>query len=524
MASPSVAPIYDHRSRRLAAFIGLSLLILAGCSPGAREPASPASVSSLPRLVTTRPEEAAVAGASGAGDEMIPRLGNGGYDAQHYTLELTYDPDGGLLMGSVALEALSTERLSSFNLDLTALDVLSVAVDGVPARFLHEVPELTVQPSVPIERGSTFVVEVEYAGRPAPRPSSAVADRIGWFGTAEAVVVLSEPDAASSWFPSNDHPSDKATYTVSVTVPDGLVVASSGVLVERTSETGQTTYQWEMRQPMATYALALGIGDLELSESESDSGVRIRNYIDVDTTDGVRRAFAAQAEMLDFYESLFGRYPFDAYGALVVTGSSGAFAALETQTLSTFPVGNDQRSYPEEIVAHELAHQWFGNSVALEQWTDIWLNEGFATYAHWLWIAHRRGKDAFEGRLRDAYRLVSGGELADGGVALGRLERTLEQVFPPPGRPAANDLFNGSVYLRGGLTLHALRLELGDDTFFDILRTYAERFRHSNVTTSDFIDVAEEVSGRDLGPLFEAWLIETFPPPIPELGLEPPGP
>ena len=152
-------------------------------------------------------------------------------------------------------------------------------------------------------------------------------------------------------------------------------------------------------------------------------------------------------------------------------------------------------------MAHELVHQWFGNSVSVENWKDIWLAEGFATYGEWLWLEHAEGPGAAEAAVRNAYR-----------------ELPVQHI--PPGNPQANDLFNGSIYVRGGLTLEALRRRVDDETFFRILRTYLDRYKYGNASTDDFIAVAEEVSGEDLSAFFDAWLLGEELPPIPELGLK----
>jgi aminopeptidase N len=189
----------------------------------------------------------------------------------------------------------------------------------------------------------------------------------------------------------------------------------------------------------------------------------------------------------------------------VVVADRSLGYALETQTLSLF--GRDLTSADpasvQTVIAHELAHQWFGDSVSPANWQDIWLNEGFASYAEWLWIEHIAGAQERDRIIVETYRQLD------------------VRAPPPPGSPPRGDLFNDGVYRRGGMTLHALRLRLGDDTFFKILRAYAERYRHGNASTADFIAVAEETGGQELDPLFEGWLYDKRLPEIPEMGLKP---
>jgi aminopeptidase N len=274
-------------------------------------------------------------------------------------------------------------------------------------------------------------------------------------------------------------------------------VAANGVL-EDTLDNGATkTYVWDMNDPMATYLATLEIGDYVVQESEGPGGLPIRNYFPRDLEDQAEYDFARSADMLAFYSDTFGPYPFDAYGVVVVDTTLGF--ALESQTMIL--MGREQvtgRRESEETIAHEMAHQWFGDSVTIADWPDIWLNEGFATYASWLWTEHDQGEEYFQAAVDRVYQFVQA-----------------RRNFVPPGDPPANDLFNVGVYYRGALTLHALRLTVGDDAFFQILKTYYERFQGGNATTEDFIAVAEEVSGQDLTDLFDAWLYNDELPALP---------
>jgi aminopeptidase N len=304
---------------------------------------------------------------------------------------------------------------------------------------------------------------------------------------------MGEPDGAATYYPVNDHPLDKATYTFRVTVPNSYQVAANGVLRKTIANLGTTTYIFEARDPMASYLATINIAKkFNVVAEIGPNNIPIRNYFADGISPNLLKPFALQSRMLSFFSHLFGPYPFEVYGSVVVnTGTASAGSALETQTLSIF--GADILGNPEEteqVVVHELAHQWFGNSVSLADWSDIWLNEGFATYSQGLWIEYTKGPAAFEKWIRGEYNYVS---------------KNLANLVPP-GKPKADDLFNSGVYDRGALTLHALRLEIGDDDFFETLRAYYNRFKGGNVRTADFIKVAEEVSHKDLQAFFDRWL------------------
>jgi aminopeptidase N len=307
---------------------------------------------------------------------------------------------------------------------------------------------------------------------------------------AEGVYVVAEPDGAHTWFPSSDHPTDKALFTIVTTVPDPFVVASNGTLVAETHDGAMTTFTWDMGFPMATYLATIVVAELERFDSEPVDGVAIRDYLPTDLAGELPGPFQRTGEWLTFLETWFGEYPFDSYGHVVVSGFG---AALENQTMTVM----DRRSLTDVVVVHELAHQWFGNSVSLATWQDIWLNEGFATFAEFIWIEHELGEDAMENEIASRHEILAGREhrpIADPGVA---------------------NLFGLPVYWRGGLTLHALRVEVGDDTMRQILMTYATRFGGGHASTADFMALAEEVADRDLGELFDAWLFQAELPPLP---------
>lgn len=458
---------------RITILVGLALL-LAACRP-------------IPTPA------AATAGAPGVGDPIFPLLGNGGYDVQHYTLDLSVDVARNLLQGTATLRAAATHPLAAFNLDLLGLEVSAVTVDDAPAFFTRSGQEFTITPDAPIAAGAIFTTTVAYAGKPTPLadPDLAFIDQ-GWNHRDGAIFVVSEPGGAMTWYPVNNHPTDKATYTLRITVDKPNVVAANGVLVEEIDLGEQRTYVWEMAQPMASYLTTLVIGDFVRVEEPGPDGVLIRHYFPPDDVETLSKIFANTDEMVAFYSDLIAPYPFAEYGVVMLPFPLGF--ALETQTLSVF--GPEMAM--EGVNAHELAHQWFGDTVTLAAWDQTWLNEGFATYLQRMWLEHKAGRAVMDGGMRQYYAGLKGFEVA------------------APGSVTEAELFSEAVYERGAWVLHALRLKIGDALFREFLRTYYARYKDGVVTTADFITTANDVSGQDLTGFLTAWLYDEEMPPIPE--------
>jgi hypothetical protein len=645
-------------------------------------------------------------GAPGVGDSYFPLAGNGGYDVQHYDLDLRYTPATDVLAGTATITARATQNLSRLNLDFEGLTIRSLKVDGHSARWNRDGGELIVTPPKGLREGSTFTVAVRYDGVPAP-----IFDSLGLSGflhTDDGAIIAGQPRVAATWFPVNDHPSDKASYTITFTVPRGLEVISNGVLADHRTRGDWTTWTWDAKEPMASYLATAAIGHYEInkyrangvrywdaidstlfepvaaprtgtqlaiSQTANNSYKRLARTISVpagganlsfwitrdtepnwdfvfveahtpgqddwttlpdtnghtaqntgfscpswlgihpflahyqtdngdgscapsgtsgawwaatgksagyeqwsvdlgawagknvevsisyasddilqhsgafvddivvsagagstsfeadgDVMDGwatpgapagsppnendwiagtvadlpppigetVRRSFAREPEIIGFLSDTFGPYPFSAAGG-IVDGIDGLSFALETQTRPVYskdffrdPQGGDG------VVVHELSHQWYGDSLAVARWKHIWLNEGFATYAEWLWSEHENLGSAQE--IFDFYY----------------------NVFPADhpfwslevGDPGPESLFDFAVYARGAMTLHQLRLAVGDDTFFTILREWARRRAGGNVSTRQFIRLAEQLSGQQLDDLFNTWLFTTTRPEL----------
>ena len=448
--------------------------------------------------VTTAPHRGPGAGAAGIGDSYFPGYGNGGYDATHYDLRLGYDPGSGHLDGQALVTATASARLSTFNLDLTGLAVSAVTVDGVPARHRTEGDrELVVTPARPVERGDTFRVDVRYAGTPVTYTDQNVVS--GFFRNAHGAVAAGEPQAATSWFPSDDHPRDKATFDFTVTVPDGWNVVCNGLPGRTTSAGGRSTYRWRESAPMATYLATVAVGHFRVSRPAMGNTpvyVAVADSLPADVDKVVDRT----PEILTFLSGVFGPYPFDSAGAIVPDAPDMHFA-LETQTRPIYPgqsFANRDEDSATGLLAHELSHQWYGDSVSLHDWRDIWLNEGFATYGQWLWTEHIGG--------------TSVRQFFDRQYAA----PTSDPIWSaPPGEPGPAALFGSAVYQRGAMTLEALRITVGNDTFDRILREWAAAHRGGNGTTAQFVALASRLAGRDLGSFFADWLYGQGKPPNP---------
>ncbi len=426
-------------------------------------------------------------GAAGAGDPYFPLSGNGGYDVRHYDLDLAYDPSPGTLTATARITARATQDLSRFDLDLTGLTVRSVTVNGARAAFRQEGQELVVTPAAGLPRGRVFTVGVRYDGRPR-----AVTDPDGspdgWIPTDDGVFNANEPQGAMTWYPGNHHPTDKATYRFRVTVPAGLVAVANGVLAGRSAANGKVTFTWTEPEPMASYLATVSIGRFQVAEGRTRSG--LHSYVAIDPREaGAREVMARNGPIVEFFERHFGPYPFGATGGIV--DHADVPYALETQTRPVYP------GTPGEItVAHELAHQWFGDSVTPVRWRDIWLNEGFVTYAEWMWAEHI-GRRTVQQSFDQRYAIPADDEFW-------RL---------PPGDPGDGaHIFADAVYGRGAMTLHVLRKAVGDAAFFRILRAWATGHRHGHGTTAQFIALSERVSGRQLDGLFQQWLYEKGKP------------
>lgn len=428
------------------------------------------------------------AGADGAGDPYFPLAGNGGTDVQHYDLDLTYTPPAaapapleGTLDATATIDLVATQDLDRFNLDLRGLTATSVTVNGHRATFEQVTNELRISPRPKLKTGQQARVVVVYGGTTI-RPTDIEGALYGWVTTRDGAMVVSEPDGSATWFPSNDHPTDKATYDFEITVPDGLTAVANGLLVGQSTADGWTTWTWDAPDPMAAYLATASVGNYVLTTSTAGDGTPIINAVDADLPASASANLPVTEQMIPFFAELYGPYPFVAYGAIVDDDSVGY--ALEVQTRSVF-----SRSASSGTIAHELAHQWMGDEVSTERWADIWLNEGWATYSTWMWTEH------------------TGGRTADAAFAQ-EMARPADSSFWQlvVADPGPFGIFASPIYNRGADTLHALRRKIGDEAFFDLAKQWVSTYGGGSASTADFIALAEDVSGQDLTHFFDVWL------------------
>ena len=425
-------------------------------------------------------------------DPYVPRSGNPGYGVDSYELDLRYRVATNRLEGTAVITATTTAALTSIVLDLSRLQVTKVKLQGARnPRFSQTANKLTIAAAVAVD--TTFVLSIDYAGSPVPRPSQW--GPVGWEELEDGVLVAAQPTGAPSWYPCNDDVADKATYDIRLATEQAYTVVCNGVLADHRVVAGRGHWHYVQQEPTATYLATVQIGRYEREQTAFDTVPGVIAYPKA-IESRVRADFAPVGTMMATFAELFGPYPFGSY-TIVVTAEDLEIP-LESQALATFGANHaDGHGGAERLIAHELAHQWFGNSVGVASWQHIWLNEGFACYAEWLWSERKGGPTA--DTMAQQYRR-------------GLVAQAKDLVLSDPG-PAL--MFDDRVYKRGALTLHALRRTIGDVAFFDLLRAWAAQRRFGTATTADFRELAADFTDKPLEALFDSWLVGTTVPRLP---------
>lgn len=484
-------PASSTRSRLL---LGVAALTLASC--GGQGQDAPVAV-----LPAPSPALVGEVGARTLGDSLFPQLGNGGYDALHYTLNLDSRPATGELVGQVAMQARATQPLRAFTLDFTQFTPDRVTVDGVGARFESQAEKLFVELPTVKNTGQPFTVEVSYRGFPRPVASEAVPTvKLGWVPGPGGSYALGEPEQSHTWFPVNDHPLDKATYEFHIRVPAGFQAVANGRPTDARQEGATTVYSWVMDDPMASYLATVVVGDMVRHELQGPSGIPFSQFIPRSNPELAEPMRLFQTATLSYLLGRLGPFPLAQYGGVALSPAlvDEAFvhSALETQGM---PVFGPEGVLLDTIFAHEAAHEWMGNGVSVSDWgRDIWWVEGFGKYSEFLYLEHTLGRAAYLATIRRSDTLVRG-------------------ISPRvlPGRPTVAQLFDDATYRGGALLYHSLRWRLGDNAFFGALREFQARYGGGNGTTEGLIAIFEQTSGEDLDAFFAAWLYGPVMPEVP---------
>jgi len=465
-------------------------MLLVGCStdPGVSV-RSAATITPSDEPPSDEPTPATA--GDGVGDTLFPALGNPGIDVTHYDIDIAYDAADDVVAGTVAIDLLLTEDRMQITLDSAGPAVSSVLVDGVLAVTEQDPPELRI--TLPIQRraGDELHLMISYAVATEP-VDSPIGLESGWFNTDDGSYVLNEPDGARTWLPCNDHPSDKATYTFTIEVPAGVTAVANGALLDHASSDESEVWVWQEDRPMATYLVLLLTGDYEVIETAGPDGLPLVSVVLRDDLTTMQPFIDETPKMIEYFQKYLGKYPLDRYGIAMTDSLSGL--AMETQERSLFSrddfASGELGEFQQQLLSHELAHQWFGNAVSPARWHDIWLNESFATYGEWMWSDHI-GMADLEATASDELSYRSPGSSAD---------------------PTVANLFGGNSYGGGAVVLHALRRTIGNDAFFTLLTRWVAENNGESKATEDFIALATEVAGEPLTQFFDTWLFATTPP------------
>ena len=467
----------------------------------------------LPSGVPVATAAEPVPGARTLGDRLFPDLGNGGYDAQDYDVSVTYQEGVETMPASVTMRAAATQALSEFSLDSVGQRIHAVTVDGRAAGFSQEKEKLVVTPPAAIRDHHSFTVRVDYtadrAQNPVP-PGTHLPPGVewplkSWVDTPDGFALMGQPDRAHLFFPSNDHPSDKADFTFRITAPADRTAVANGTPIARDTRDGVTTSVYRTAHPIPTDVVQIAVGRFREVDQTGPGGLPVRSHLTLapfngaPVTDAMERTARETPGQLAWLAGEIGRpFPFERYGVLGLASDYDG-VALETATVSTFGAGLSLTPKQEApTLVHEMTHQYFGDAVSVRTWDDMWLSEGHARYYERRYAA-ARGFINLDQELKSSYERDQQQRTEVG--PMGRLKL------------AASVLYDTDV--PGQLMLTGLRTLVGDNTFRRIEQSFVDQFRDRAASTQDYVDVANQVSGRDLTTYFHDWLYSPVTPPMP---------
>jgi len=476
-----------RRGRAAGSLVGLVLvgLVASACGSGSSHPG--ASRPDGDRVVHADSTAYDAALSTPRADSVYPSVGDPGVDALHYGLQLSWDPGHSLLTGTETLLFRATRGADRFQLDLGhPLVVAHATLDGHPVKVRHDAKDLVVD--APVAADSRHVLQLSYSGTPEPvraptdRPDF---DTTGWTTTRDGSVwTMQEPYGAYSWYAVNDQPSDKAFYDISVAAPSPMVGVANGRMVSQDTSDGRTVTRWQLAAPAASYLVTLAIGRFTRTTDTGPHGLPITYWTPTDKPSTLARV-RYTPEAVAYLESKVGPYPFPTLGVLVVPSQS----AMETQ--STITLGDTRYALTRDTLVHELAHQWYGDTVTPGDWSDLWMSESMALYlAEGSWTADHTGK-SFDGILH--------------GWDIGA--PFMREMWGPPARYAPESFGEGNVYYVPALMWDLVRQRVGDEEFWRLVREWPATHRFTSQDRDTLVAWWSRRTGEDLRPLFHAWLL-----------------
>src|SRR5262245_31130565 len=480
----------------LAGVVLAGVGLVSGCDgggTGAAAPAGAVATSASPESLAPITPDLAAGRSRPVADPIYPQQGNPAVDVLRYDLDLSWDPAARQLSGQATLTVRATKGIDEIALDFSgALRAETVTVDGEPVTADQAADNITVPLPHRLAAGDQVELVISYHGSPEGATAPMVRADIEKVGlTVErdgSAFALQEPYGAFTWYPVNDQPSDEALYDVSVTVPDGWAAVSGGdPQPVADAAGGGHTYRYLSAQPVASYVVALGIGRYRHTVAAGPHGLPMHYWYLPAETDLIQKQIPRMAEMISWLEQRFGSYPFRTAGVMTIPEPTG----METQTMITLNAG-----FPDEVLVHELAHQWFGDAVTPRTWRDMWLNEGWAMYAQALW-EDEFGSGRSDGKPVPLERTLAEWRSLDG---------QLRAEHGPPADYKPGHFASANVYYCPALMLHEIRRQVGDREFFALAKDWVQTNPDTTQDRASFIAFVNKHTGRDFTSLINAWL------------------